>query len=65
MALAATLSPAAVASQTVEDSLPPAARGTEQFPVGERLLYDAKIGPIHQRYLAQAKRPSHARAVAG
>ncbi len=46
MALAATLSPAAVVSQTVEDSLPPAARGTEQFPVGELLLYDAKIGPI-------------------
>jgi hypothetical protein len=46
MALAVTLAPGAALSQTAEDSLPAAPLGTHQFPVGERLLYDAKFGPI-------------------
>ena len=46
LALAATLLPGAVLGQTVADSLPAASLGTGRFPVGERLLYDAKFGPI-------------------
>ncbi len=46
MALVVALAPAAALSQTAEDSLPAAPLGTGQFPVGERLLYDAKFGPI-------------------
>jgi hypothetical protein len=43
---AIALAPGGVLSQTAEDSLPAAPLGTGQFAIGERLLYDAKVGPI-------------------
>lgn len=46
LGLAIALAPGAALSQAAEDSLPVTPVGTDRFPVGERLLYDAKVGPI-------------------